>query len=172
MKKAVYVLMCAVLLLAMPMTAFAYTESGGGSSPFSAEGETQVSAKVYSSCVVSIPAMVEIYDFSQPTTCSIEISSANVGTGEMVKVKIKNLNENNAIVLENNGHTLDVFFTMADGTEILRSSPYLARIYEFNEHGSASTYFKMTVSAPSEGAKAGNYEGTMQYEITIDDYME
>lgn len=172
MKKILCMLMCAALLFAMPMTAFAYTEYGGGGSPFSAEGETQITAKVYSSCIVSIPATVEIYDFSQPTPCSIEINSANVGVGETVKVKIKNLNENNAIVLENNGHTLDVFFTTADGTEVLQSSPYLARIYEFNEYGSASTYFNMTVSTPSEGTKAGNYEGTMQYEITINDYME
>ena len=172
MKKVLCILMCAVLLLAMPTTAFAYTEYGGGGSPFSAEGETQISAKIYSSCVVSIPSTVEIYDFTQPTTCSVEINNANVGTGESVKVKIKNLNENNAIVLDNNGHTLNVLFSTAGGTEVTQYSPYVARISEFNEYGSASTYFNMTVSTPSEGAKAGNYEGTMQYEITINASME
>lgn len=174
MKKVLCMLMCAVLLLAMPTTAFAYTEYGGGGSPFSAEGETQISAKVYSSCVVSIPATIEITDFSQPTDCGIEITNGNVAVGESIKIKIKNLNENNAIVLSHGSSetTFNVTFTMQDGTEVTQYSPYIARIGELTSEGTAFAYFTMSVQGDTAGAKAGNYEGTMQYEITINDYMD
>ena len=172
MTKILCMLMCAALLLAMPMTAFAYTEYGGSGSPFSAEGETQISARVYSSCVVSIPATVEITEFNRTMECPIEISNANIGTGEAVRVKIKNLNENNALVLTNRDYTLDVFFSTADGTEVTQYAPYVARISEFDSNGFATTSFGMTIANVPEGAKAGIYEGTMQYEITISEYMD
>lgn len=54
MKKVLCVLMCAVLLLAMPMTVFA------ADTPYSGQGSSTITYKSYSTCTVSIPETIEI----------------------------------------------------------------------------------------------------------------
>lgn len=71
MKKVLCVLMCAVLLLAMPMTAFA------ADTPYSGQGSSTITYKSYSTCTVSIPETIEIT--GAPT--EIVVTNPNIETG-------------------------------------------------------------------------------------------
>ncbi|MBR5022875.1 MAG: hypothetical protein IKY18_06715 [Oscillospiraceae bacterium] len=167
MKKILCMLMCAALLLAMPMSAFA------ADCPYSANGESVISKRVYSTCTISIPSIIEL---ENPETWSIMVSDANVAIGETIKVKITNLNENNAISLThpNSDNVFNVQFTAQDGTEVTQYSPYLARITSssISEDGTAGASFGVSVQGDTDIAKAGIYEGRMQYEVIIDEYWE
>lgn len=167
MKKILCMFMCVALLMAMSMTTFA------ADSPYSANGESVISKRIYSTCTISIPSIIEL---ENPETCSIMVSDANIAVGETIKVKITNLNENNAISLTrpNSDTIFDVQFTRQDGTEVTQYSPCLARITSssISADGTAETSFAISVQGDTDMAKAGIYEGRMQYEVIIDEYWE
>ena len=166
MKKVLCVLMCAVLLLAMPMTAFA------ADTPYSGQGSSTITYKSYSTCTVSIPETIEIT--GAPT--EIVVTNPNIETGYCINVYVTNLNNENGIYLYHDefGESITqtcVFTNNTIGGAVSQDNPLLATIEGSGDLADV-LYGDFTASIMAIDAKAGSYTGTMQYEIKIEPISE
>ena len=167
MKKIICAILCAVLMLSMATTAFAYTE------PFTSSGTVEVSKRIYSSCYMEIPATVN-YDL-QPV-CSVDVYNIEMLDNEVIRVIASGLNQNNAIPLTKSGtdKTLELYVKNGSGQLVTNENPYLAELDKTNISvgtKSASFSFSFELRNPYEyqGAEPGIYTGTMQYQICIEE---
>lgn len=83
MKKILALVLCVVMVFSVSVTASA------SSAPYYSSGETLVTNTVYSSCIVTIPSILEM---GATDGWNIHISECNVMVGESIKVYIANKN--------------------------------------------------------------------------------
>lgn len=163
MKKIVAVILCAVMAVSLPITAFAVE------CPFNSEGTSTLKYKAYSSCTVTIPETIEIYNDEQ--SADIVVTNPNVEDGYVVNVYVKNLNSHNCVELTHDASgeaVAEVSFTnKSTNANIDSYNPLLASI-ECSDNMSETFYASFGVSVVGSGYRAGNYTGTMQYDVRIE----
>ena len=168
MKKVLCMLMCAALLLAMPMTAFA------ADTPYSGQGTSTLTYKSYSTCTVSIPETIEVSSVATPI--EILVTNPNIETGYCVNIYVTNLNEQDYIPLCHDEFgemiAIECMFTnlQKQGT-VCNDNPLLASI-QGSSILSDVFYGEFAANIMSVDARAGSYTGTMQYEIRIEPISE
>lgn len=168
MKKVLCMLMCAVLLLAMPFTAFA------ADTPYSGQGTSTLTYKSYSTCTVSIPETIEVSSMEMPI--EIIVSNPNIETGYCVNVYVTNLSEHGYIPLchDEFGEMVAIecmFTNLQKQATVYNDNPLLASI-QGSSILSDVFYGEFAATVMSMDARAGSYTGTMQYEIKIEPISE
>ena len=167
MKKILCMLMCAALLLAVPMTAFA------ADTPYSGQGTSTLTYKSYSSCTVSIPETIEVSSMETPV--EIVVTNPNIETGYCVNIYVTNLSEHGYIPLCHDEFgemvAIECMFTNLEKQSVVYSGTPLASI-QGSSISSDVFYGQFAVSVMSMDARAGSYTGTMQYEIKIEPISE
>ena len=165
MKKFLALVLCVVMVFSVSVTASA------NSYPYYSSGEAVICNTIYSSCVVTIPSMLEMHNADY---WYIEFTECDVMLGESIKVYVTNLNDNNAITLTDgiSDVELEVALKMYDNTVVTRENPCLAlvNVGDISQENTATVYFSGELLTDTTGLKAGNYEGRMQYEVAINPY--
>ena len=169
MKKVLCMLMCAVLLLAMPMTAFAaYEETNNNSEEYYGYGESTINKRIYSTCTVSIP---EYLDCSHYENWVVEIGNANIASNEYITVSVTNLTDNNTLVLTNpnSSDVLEMRLSRQDGITVTTTDNAIAQAsyQELEGAGTMQYMFSGGVITDMTNCKPGEYTGVMQYEVRI-----
>lgn len=161
MKKLIAIMMCAVLMLSVPTTAFA------AESPFYGEGTAILKYKSYSTCTVTIPETIEIT--GQPT--EITVTNPNVESGYCVNVYVTNLNDRGYIDLTQDSSgvaTVEASFINDSTNAVIDNNNSLLASIECSDNSMDTYYATFSVSVIGGNYRAGNYTGTMQYDVRIE----
>ena len=169
MKKIIATIMSIIIVLATTiMSAGAYYDGSQGN------GETEIKAQAYSSCIVTIPATC---DFIQQSEADISVDSYNLDTNNTITVYANNINDDDTLTVYHDtkeGVTANLTLNrlgddgMINDTNIVQqNNPILAQFdYSSLENGETvkqfGGYFRNEVSA-------GHYSGTMTYSIYINE---
>lgn len=167
MKKFLAMLFSVVMLVMTSVNANAYISH-------QSDGETEINAKAYGYCLISIPA---VCDFTEQSEADISVDEYNLDTNNSVVVLANNINDDNTLtVYHKTKDNVTANLTLnrigddsfVDDTNIVQqSNPILAK-FTYNElEDNINTkqfggYFRNEVSA-------GSYSGTMTYSIYIEE---
>lgn len=157
MKKIIAFALVCVMVLGMSTTAFAAepwdTSAGTGS--------IDITAHVYSSYQVTIPATINIA--TQGEQCEISLSEARIEEGYHVDVFCTNLRENSGytLALTNGASSIDCSFSNAEGKAVTDTEP-LATFAKADITEGLTGSKTFTISAVGFGMP-GDYTGTMNY---------
>ena len=169
-----FISLCLVLVLACTMSVTAFAESYGTTSntePYYWYAETTLSGQIYSSCTVSIPETVYT---GAGYSGSVEISNADIESGYEVVIRVTNLSETDTIILSNanNDKTIGCSIKTFEKT-LTRQDNVLSKFRDevlTDTDRTVSAEFQALITE-NVGAKAGTYNGTMQFEVMIEPYM-
>jgi len=175
MKKVISLVLAFVMAMAITTTVFA---EGDNTQEYHMWGESTVTGRVYSSCVITIP---ETIDFGETSEWSIGITQADIEAGYAVNIYIVNLNENGAITLEqdNGDFTADLYLGRnGQNTYVSNENNLLATFRDTDisaiSRSTAPILCCGRIVTPSlvgtQGVSAGTYTGVMQYEVRIEEY--
>lgn len=157
MKKIFALLLSCTLFLSLTTVAFAYDGNYTGC------GETELTAYAYSTFNVTIPSTVDLtYGGGQ-----VIVSNADLDTGYQIVITVTNLNANGGIDMTHktkSGVTSECYLN-----NVTTENPILAIIKDtdIQDGNGYSDFFGQM----ADGAAAGSYSGTMQYNIYCDPYQ-
>ena len=159
MKKLLALCLTIVLLANCATTAFAME------SPCSGSGESVVTAHLYSTYIISIPATID----ANMGTAEVTVSQANLEDGYAINVYISNLNEYGGITLthENGVDQIQCLFQNTEMNCALGGGVPLVSFDSalFSGTDTAAKTFGMELAGLSE---PGEYSGTMTYYFSCD----
>lgn len=159
MKKLLTLCLTLVLLANCATTAFALE------SPCSGSGESVVTAHLYSTYTISIPATID----ANMGTAEVTVSQANLEDGYAINVYISNLNEKGGITLTHTNGT-DEILCMFQNTELNCAVGGNVPLVSFG----AGSFYGTDTAAKTFGmelyelSKPGDYSGTMTYYFSCD----
>lgn len=164
MKKLIAICLSLVLFATCTTTAFAMEDTSAGS------GEVQISAHIYSSYTITMPAMIDIEMGSQG---AVTITDANIESGYKVDVFVTNADfEGDITLTHTNGvATIDCGLISAeDGGRVSEEKPLVSfRDTEVDSYGTLMKYFGLEVMP---FGTAGYYYGTMTYSFSCNPYEQ
>lgn len=159
MKKLLALCLPLVLLANCATTAFAME------SPCSGSGESEVTAHLYSTYSISIPATID----ANIGTAEVIVTQANLEDGYAINVYISNLNENGGITLTHTNGVDEILCTFQNtelNCAVGGNVPLVSFDYNiFSGTNTASKTFGMELLALSQ---PGVYSGTMTYYFSCD----
>lgn len=166
MKKILALCLTLVLLMSCATTVFAVEDTCAGS------GETEITAHVYSTYTISIPATI---DLTEVVMGEVTIADANIESGYKVDVFATNLNNNGGITftkIDDAMYEITCMLTNIEQNMCVTAEVPLVSFYdtELTTWGSTATkYFDIQVP---DYARAGYYSGTMTYSFSCNPYEQ
>ena len=170
MKKVFITILSVIMLLITTINANAYISPQNS-------GETEIKAKAYGYCLVSIPA---VCDFTEQSEANISVDEYNLNTNDKITVYANNINDDNTLTVYHTtkeGVTANLTLNrlgddsfINDTNIVQQSNPILAQFTYDELEDNINTkqfggYFMNDVSA-------GCYSGIMSYSIYVEENIE